>query len=107
MATAKTKTTEPATEPAHGPQSDPGGDQTVPDADHQAVRLDPGLTYEQARDQLIDVVNRLESGGESLAGSMELFRRGQALAGLCEQFLTDARATVEAAKTEDSSATGA
>ncbi len=56
------------------------------------------LTYEQARDELIDVVNRLESGGESLAESMELFKRGQALAGLCEHYLSEARATVEATK---------
>ena len=56
------------------------------------------LTYEQARDELVDVVNRLESGGESLAQSMELFKRGEALAALCERYLTQARETVEAAK---------
>ncbi|MCL2735067.1 MAG: exodeoxyribonuclease VII small subunit [Propionibacteriaceae bacterium] len=56
------------------------------------------LTYEQARDELIGVVNRLESGGESLAESMELFKRGEHLAKLCEQYLADARATVDAAK---------
>jgi len=59
---------------------------------------EPQLTYEQARDELGSVVTRLESGGENLADSMELFKRGQYLANLCEQYLTDARATVEAAK---------
>ena len=59
---------------------------------------EPQLTYEQARDELVEVVNRLESGGESLADSMELFKRGEQLADLCEQYLSQARATVEAAK---------
>ena len=55
----------------------------------------PSLTYEQARDELIDVVNRLESGGENLADSMALFSRGEFLAGLCESYLADARTLVE------------
>jgi len=59
---------------------------------------EPQLTYEQARDELVEVVNRLESGGESLADSMELFKRGEQLADLCEQYLNEARSTVEAAK---------
>ncbi|MDR0284306.1 MAG: exodeoxyribonuclease VII small subunit [Propionibacteriaceae bacterium] len=60
--------------------------------------LPDDLTYEQARDELLDVVNRLESGGESLAESMELFKRGEALAALCERYLTEARTTIEAAR---------
>ena len=59
---------------------------------------EPQLSYEQARDELLSVVARLESGGENLADSMELFKRGEYLANLCEQYLADARATVEAAK---------
>lgn len=59
---------------------------------------EPQLTYEQARDELISLVTRLESGGESLEESMELFKRGEYLAALCEKYLTDARATVEAVK---------
>jgi len=59
---------------------------------------EPQLTYEQARDELVEVVNRLESGGESLADSMELFKRGEQLADLCERYLTEARETVEASK---------
>jgi exodeoxyribonuclease VII small subunit len=53
------------------------------------------LTYEQARDELIQVVTRMESGGESLADSMELFKRGEYLAALCDDYLTKARETVE------------
>ena len=59
---------------------------------------EPQLTYEQARDELFSVVTRLESGGENLADSMELFKRGEQLANLCEQYLADARAIVESAK---------
>ncbi|MCL2783933.1 MAG: exodeoxyribonuclease VII small subunit [Propionibacteriaceae bacterium] len=57
------------------------------------------LTYEQARDELISVVTRLESGGESLADSMELFKRGEYLANLCQRYLTEARTVVESAQT--------
>jgi exodeoxyribonuclease VII small subunit len=56
------------------------------------------LTYEQARDELMEIVTRLESGGESLADSMALFQRGELLASMCEEFLAQARTTVEAAK---------
>jgi exodeoxyribonuclease VII small subunit len=58
------------------------------------------LTYEQARDELIEVVNRLESGTENLDESMKLFARGQELAGLCEKYLSDARGVVDATKGE-------
>jgi len=58
----------------------------------------PSPTYEQARDELIAIVARLESGDESLADSMALFRRGEELARLCEQYLTDAKEVVEQAQ---------
>lgn len=62
---------------------------------------EPALTYEQARDELIEVVNLLESGNESLADSMELYKRGEYLAGLCESYLTDAKAMIEQAAPSD------
>jgi len=68
---------------------EPLSDQTPPE---------PDLTYEQARDELISVVSRLESGGESLTESMELFKRGEYLAQVCERYLTDARETLESGK---------
>ncbi len=58
----------------------------------------PQPTYEQARDELLAVVSRLESGQESLADSMALFQRGEFLVGLCEQYLDSAQASVEATK---------
>jgi len=35
------------------------------------------LSYEQARDELVEVVKRLESGGLALAESLELWERGE------------------------------
>lgn len=58
----------------------------------------PELTYEQARDHLVEVVAALESGGESLADSLELYKRGEYLAELCEKYLTQAREIVESAQ---------
>ena len=56
------------------------------------------LSYEQARDELISVVHRLESGGVPLAESLALWERGEQLATLCQSFLDGARATVAAAR---------
>jgi exodeoxyribonuclease VII small subunit len=55
------------------------------------------LGYEQARDELVDVVRRLEAGGSSLEDSLRLWERGEALAGRCEQWLAGARARLDAA----------
>jgi exodeoxyribonuclease VII small subunit len=54
------------------------------------------LGYEQARDELIDVVRRLEAGAATLEESLQLWERGQALAARCEQWLAGARARVDA-----------
>lgn len=60
----------------------------------------PG-TYEQAREELMDVVRRLETGGVSLEGSLALWERGEALAALCQQWLDGARARLDAAVAGD------
>ncbi len=54
-------------------------------------------TYEQARDELAQVVATLESGGLSLDESLALWERGEQLAGICGRFLDGARKRVEAA----------
>lgn len=56
------------------------------------------LTYEQAREELVEVVKKLESGGESLASSMALWQRGEELAKLCQRYLDGAREQVEQAR---------
>lgn len=60
------------------------------------------LSYEQAREELIAVVQRLESGGAPLAESLELWERGEKLAAICQQWLDGARAKVEAARPKPS-----
>ena len=55
---------------------------------------EPELTYEAARDALVDVVRRLEAGDVSLSESMTLWERGERLAALCERWLAGARERV-------------
>lgn len=55
------------------------------------------MGYEQARDELVDVVRRLEAGAASLEESLRLWERGEALADRCEQWLAGARARLDAA----------
>lgn len=59
------------------------------------------LTYEQARDELVDVVRQLETGGASLEESLALWERGEALARRCQQWLDGARARLDAALAQD------
>ena len=56
-----------------------------------------GLSYEQARDELIGVVQSLESGGVPLEESLALWERGEALAARCQEWLDGARARLDAA----------
>ena len=55
------------------------------------------MPYEQARDELIDVVRRLEGGGLTLEESLKLWERGEHLAAICLQWLEGARARLAAA----------
>lgn len=57
------------------------------------------MSYEAARDELIQVVGRLEQGGISLEESLQLWERGEALAAECEKWLLGARQRLEAART--------
>jgi exodeoxyribonuclease VII small subunit len=56
--------------------------------------------YEQARDQLADLVKRLEAGGLTLEQSLELWERGERLAAVCEEWLEGARARLAAATSQ-------
>ncbi|MFL6021954.1 MAG: exodeoxyribonuclease VII small subunit [Marmoricola sp.] len=55
------------------------------------------LTYEEAREELIEVVRSLEQGGTSLAESLALWERGEELAKICQEALDGARARLDAA----------
>jgi len=59
---------------------------------------EPPLSYEQAREELVAVVHKLESGGAPLDESLALWERGERLATLCQQFLDGAQARVDAAR---------
>ena len=45
------------------------------------------LGYEEARDELVDIVARLENGQAGLEESMRLWERGEALAAHCSTWL--------------------
>jgi exodeoxyribonuclease VII small subunit len=53
--------------------------------------------YEQARDELIELVKRLEAGGLTLEQSLQLWERGEELAATCEEWLEGARARLATA----------
>ncbi|MEU1164448.1 exodeoxyribonuclease VII small subunit [Streptomyces sp. NPDC005921] len=59
------------------------------------------LSYEQARDELIETVRRLEAGGTSLEESLALWERGEELAKVCRRWLEGARARLDAALAEE------
>lgn len=56
------------------------------------------LSYEAAREQLVQVVHQLESGNAPLSESMALWERGEKLAALCQEWLDGAKAKVAAAR---------
>lgn len=56
------------------------------------------LSYEDARAELVQVVQKLESGGVPLAESMKLWERGEQLAAICQSWLDGAKVKVEAAR---------
>lgn len=56
------------------------------------------LSYEEAREQLVEIVRKLEAGSVPLSESMALWQRGEELATICQQWLDGARARIEAAR---------
>lgn len=48
-------------------------------------------SYEEAREELVEVVRRLESGGTDLEESLALWERGERLAQVCQAWLDGAR----------------
>lgn len=58
---------------------------------------DDSLTYEQARQALGEVVQKLEAGGTSLEESIALWERGEKLANTCQRLLDGAQERLDAA----------
>jgi len=55
----------------------------------------PELSYEQARAELVTVVEKLEAGGATLEESLALWERGEQLATVCQRWLDGARARID------------
>lgn len=82
---------ETALEPPDAAQGDaaPAQDQPFPDIAE--------LSYEDARDQLVGVVQRLESGQAPLDETMSLWERGESLADHCGGWLDRAEKRLDEA----------
>jgi exodeoxyribonuclease VII small subunit len=63
------------------------------------------ISYEAARDELLDVVRQLEAGGLPLETSLTLWERGEQLAAQCQSWLDGAKQRL-AAKRPGGAATG-
>ncbi|MFF3623664.1 exodeoxyribonuclease VII small subunit [Streptomyces sp. NPDC002467] len=61
------------------------------------AEAETALGYEQARDELVEVVRKLEAGGTSLEDSLALWERGEELAKVCRHWLEGARARLDSA----------
>ena len=61
------------------------------------VQAEPEIGYEAAREQLLEIVSRLESGQVPLSQAMELWEQGEKLAGICMKWLEGAKTRIEAA----------
>ncbi|WP_017936711.1 exodeoxyribonuclease VII small subunit [Nocardioides sp. Iso805N] len=62
----------------------------------------PKPSYEEAREELIEVVRSLEAGGTTLEESLALWERGERLATVCQEWLEGARERLrKAAATQD------
>lgn len=61
-------------------------------------------SYEEAREELVEVVRRLESGGTDLEESLALWERGEQLAQICQGWLDGARKRLDAAIAESENA---
>ena len=54
-------------------------------------------SYEAAREELVEVVRRLETGSSTLEESLALWERGEQLATICQEWLDGARVRLDEA----------
>jgi exodeoxyribonuclease VII small subunit len=64
----------------------------------------PALSYEQARAELREIVQALESGGQPLEESLALWQRGEELAAVCQQWLQGAWSRLDEAIAQNDAA---
>lgn len=79
------------------PQTEPTTDDAAPPTTPPRFADIAELSYEDARDQLVGVVQRLESGQAPLDQTMELWERGEALADHCTAWLDRAEKRLDEA----------
>ena len=82
----------------------------TPRRDEPAAAIEPlddaeAMSYEEARGELVEVVQRLEAGGVSLEESIQLWERGEALAAACERLLEGARRRLSTAQPDENDST--
>lgn len=65
------------------------------------------LSYEEARNELVQVVADLEKGTATLEETLSLWERGEALANRCEEWLIGAKARLDAARATASASSNA
>jgi exodeoxyribonuclease VII small subunit len=58
-------------------------------------------SYEEAREELVEVVRRLEAGGTTLEESLALWERGEKLSTWCQEWLDGARKRLDDAAEAD------
>ena len=78
------------------PKPSPSSSPAAPPPDVNADVRDLG--YEEARDELVAVVARLEAGAATLEESLTLWERGEALAARCQEWLDGARERLSAVR---------
>lgn len=61
-------------------------------------------SYEEARDELVEIVAKLEAGDSTLEESLSLWERGEHLAAVCQGWLDGAQERLDAVKGDDASA---
>jgi exodeoxyribonuclease VII small subunit len=66
-------------------------------AEKKTADPDAKPSYEAAREELVEVVRRLEAGGTTLEESLALWERGEQLARICQEWLDGARQRLDAA----------
>ncbi|MCG7258531.1 MULTISPECIES: exodeoxyribonuclease VII small subunit [unclassified Corynebacterium] len=73
------------------------GTNNTESGEQQKFRPLDQLSYEQARDELVEVVKILELGQMSLDESLNYWERGEELAAYCEDYLNGASKRIEQA----------
>lgn len=66
----------------------------------------PDIGYEAARDELVAIVQKLETGGGTLEESLTLWERGEELAKICQRWLDGARERLKAASAQSTEENG-